>query len=117
MVKLYPPILASPTLLAQLDDISRDPRRCVSYSPFGTFGLGTMFTRTPPVIKGMKGVKGQGVPEEIRRSYPGIAAGLGRAISMSKSHTEHGTALRSVRGVFRYMPRKAAEMHDVRVRA
>jgi len=102
-MKLWPPILASPTLLAQLDDISRDPTRCVSYSPFGP-PIGTMFTKAPPKVKGAIGIAG------VRAIDARIAAGLERAIAISRAHRETGTALVVIRGRLRRVPRKAAAM-------
>lgn len=102
-MKLWPPILASPTLLAQLDDISKDPTRCVSYSPFGP-PVGTMFTKAPPKVKGVKGIAA------VRAIDARIAAGLERAISISRAHRETGTALVVIRGRLRRVPRKAAAM-------
>ena len=102
-MKLHPPILASPTLLAQLDEISRDPTRCVSYSPFGP-PVGTMFTKAPPKVKGAKGIAA------VRAIDGRIAAGLERAISISRAHRETGTALVVIRGRLRRVPKKAAAM-------
>jgi len=95
--------LASPTLLAQLDDISKDPSRCVSYSPFGP-AVGTMFTKAPPKVKGAKGIA------EVRAIDPRIASGLERAISISRAHHESGTVMVVIRGRLRRVPKKAAAM-------
>lgn len=103
MVKLWPPILASPTLLRQLHEVGMDPTMSVSYSPFGP-PTGTMFTRAPPKVKGVKGIAA------IRAVDPRIASGLERAISISKAHRETGTALVVIRGRLRRVPRKAAAM-------
>lgn len=102
-MKVYKPILASPTILKQLHEVSKDPTMSVSYTPFGP-PEGTVVVKDPPVTKGVKGIAA------VRAVNPRIAAGLERAISISKAHRETGTALVVIRGRLRRVPRKAAAM-------
>lgn len=103
MVKLYPPIMASPTLIRQLHEVGMDPTLSVSYSPFGP-PVGTVFTRAAPKVKGAHGMA------EVQAIDGRIAAGLQRAISISRAHRETGTALVVIRGRLRRVPKKAAAM-------
>lgn len=60
-------------------------------SPFGL--TPEEYALNPPVYvgaaapwKGMKGPKGGGVPDEIRKNFPKVAAGLANAIKISKKY-------------------------------
>lgn len=61
--------------------------------------------------KGLKGIKGQGPSEQLKQVAPRVAAGLNRAISISKAHREKGEALVLMPNKrWKYMPMKAAQM-------
>ena len=105
-MKVYPPILASPTILEQLRTVGMRTDMSVSYTPFGT-APGTVYIKGAPLTKGVKTI------EAIRALGPSgqrIAAGLERAIALSRAHREIGTAMVVVAGEVKLMPAKAAEM-------
>lgn len=100
-MKLHPPLLRM-VGLTQLDDFSRDPNHCISFSPFGLVEMGgTLFTKAPPIAKGL--TYGE-LPAKIK-------SGLDKAIKMSKGHKEKGVVVRVIHGRLKRLPRKAYLMY------
>lgn len=62
---------------------------------------GTLATKAPPIAKG----------KTMATLDPRIRAGLRKAISMSKRHTEKGVVVRVVKGRLKRLPAKAYAMH------
>ena len=105
-MKVPTAVLASPTILRQLFEISKDPSMSVSSSPFGPIE-GTVVLKSPPILKGVKGIAA------INAVNSRMAAGLQRAIAISRAHHERGVSLAVIRGRLRRMPTKAAAMARV----
>ena len=97
-MKLHPPLLRYVSL-ASLDDFARDPRHCITFSPFGLVESGgTLATKAPPVAKGLTYDQ---LPAKIK-------AGLDKAIRISRDHKgETGVVVAVVYGQLKRLPRKA----------
>jgi len=109
MVKLYPPLLSKISIIA-LHKASKSPEMTISYSPFGLVEEeGTVYTKDPPIVKGLKGLHEKS-DTELTESQRKIKAGLNKAITMSKAHKELGVAIVNIGGTLKRMPRKSAEM-------
>ena len=102
-MKVPKAVLASPTILRQLYEIGKDPTMSVSSSPFGPIE-GTVVLKAAPILKGVKGMAA------VQAINPRMAAGLSRAIAISRAHRERGVSLVVIRGQLRRVPTKAAAM-------
>lgn len=112
-LKLYPPLLKFMGIDG-LVDIKRRKELSVSFSPFGWVDEGgTVFVKGAPIVKFMTRAE----MKAAGGSYAKIEAGLGKAITISKAHTEKGVAIVNIRGRWKRMPAKAAEMMKVGKRA
>jgi hypothetical protein len=109
MVKLYPPILSKMSIIA-LHKAAKSSEMTISYSPFGLVEEeGTVYTKAPPIVKGLKGLHLKS-DAELKENQRRVKAGLLRAIDMSKAHRELGVAIVNIGGTLKKMPSKAAEM-------
>ncbi len=101
-MKLHPPLLRYVSL-ASLDDFARDPKHCITFSPFGLVESGgTLATKSPPVAKGLTYAQ---LPSKIK-------SGLDNAIKMSRAHRgETGVVVAVVHGQLKRLPRKAYNMY------
>ena len=91
----------------ELLEIATDNRYRVSRTPFGaTYADPLVYVGRAVPWKGVKGI------DKVREVNPRVAAGLERAISISKKHTEKGVVciVDEVTGLPKCMPRKAYEM-------
>jgi hypothetical protein len=105
-LKLSPPIVRYISL-SSLVEAKRTPGITVSWSPFGWVDEGgTAFLKGAPPIRGL----GRDEIKALGKMGDAIDTGLGKAIDLSKKHTEKGVALVTIRKRVKRMPAKAAAM-------